>query len=344
MSNHRSWMYCRLDTFGYVSSEFKQGVDDFIDFAFSHVSYVFDNTIRCPCLKCANGEFHNRDVVEYHLYSWGFVGGYYAWSSHGESISGNLERVESSRSRDDPVNPYQSMVVDCDFGYNDFNRSGGTDENVEELPNPKAREFFSLLKDADESLWTGCKKHSKLSAVSQLLNCKSECNMSDSSYDRFISIVKDMLPEDEKLPTNFYRTKKMDSLGLGYKKIPACPNNCMLFYKESESLNECSVCGHPRYKPRKSSSSKHKDVPFKVLRYLPLTPRLQRLYMSSKTAKHMSWHEFNQSPEGEMRHPVDSEAWQQFNRTHPEFAHECRNVRLDLCTDGFNPFGPNAKP
>ena len=41
--------------------------------------------------------------------------------------------------------------------------------------------------------------------------------------------------------------------------------------------------------------------------------------------------------------PSDSEAWLKFNANHPEFASDTRNVRLGLCTDGFNPFGSLGK-
>ena len=40
-----------------------------------------------------------------------------------------------------------------------------------------------------------------------------------------------------------------------------------------------------------------------------------------------------------MRHPVDEKAWQDFDKRHPDFASEARNVRLSLAADGFNPFG-----
>ncbi|OMO55836.1 Transposase, Ptta/En/Spm, plant [Corchorus olitorius] len=96
--------------------------------------------------------------------------GYYIWSDHGECESGNYDRGEMPGNWDDVVNPYQSMIMDCELGDVDFNRNGRNDETYEgELPNPRARKFFELLKDADEPLWAGCKKHSKLSAVSQLL-------------------------------------------------------------------------------------------------------------------------------------------------------------------------------
>ena len=61
--------------------------------------------------------------------------------------------------------------------------------------------------------------------------------------------------------------------------------------------------------------------------------------MSSKTASHMKWN-VNGCMRGEMmRHPVDSLAWKNFDKNHPSFAQEPRNVRLGLASDGFNPFG-----
>jgi len=43
-------------------------------------------------------------------------------------------------------------------------------------------------------------------------------------------------------------------------------------------------------------------------------------------------------------HPSDGEAWKHFNSVHPHFSAESRNVRLGLCTYGFNPFGSFAAP
>ncbi|KAK4389754.1 hypothetical protein Sango_2312400 [Sesamum angolense] len=43
--------------------------------------------------------------------------------------------------------------------------------------------------------------------------------------------------------------------------------------------------------------------------------------------------------EDSMCHPSDAEAWRHFDRTHPNFALEPRNIRLGLCIDGFAPHG-----
>ena len=134
-------------------------------------------------------------------------------------------------------------------------------------------------------------------------------------------------------------------LGLHYIKIDACPSDCMLYSKEHANSNECIVCGVSR---RKSSdvhptdefnqlSNKNKILS-KVLHYFPLKPKLQRLYMSSKTTSHMKWH-VDGCMRGEMmRHPVDSLAGKNFDKVYPSFAQEPQNVRLGLASDGFNPF------
>ena len=40
-----------------------------------------------------------------------------------------------------------------------------------------------------------------------------------------------------------------------------------------------------------------------------------------------------------MRHPVDGKAWQEFDKRHPQFTDDVRNVRLGLAADEFNLFG-----
>ena len=58
----------------------------------------------------------------------------------------------------------------------------------------------------------------------------------------------------------------------------------------------------------KCAKGSTKRVPWKILRYFPITPRLQRLFMSSKTAADMRWHFENRVKDGLLRHPIDCEA------------------------------------
>uniref|UniRef100_A0A151UEQ9 Uncharacterized protein n=1 Tax=Cajanus cajan TaxID=3821 RepID=A0A151UEQ9_CAJCA len=72
--------------------------------------------------------------------------------------------------------------------------------------------------------------------------------------------------------------------------------------------------------------------------YLPIIPRLQRMFASMQTPGHMTWHHENKKSVGVLRHPSDGKAWKHFDRVHPDFAIYPCNVRLGLCSDGFNPY------
>ncbi|XP_027940215.1 uncharacterized protein LOC114194288 [Vigna unguiculata] len=167
--------------------------------------------------------------------------------------------------------------------------------------------------------------------------------------DRAMSMILELLADAfdyAKIPSSFYEAKKIiNKLGLHYTKIDACPNDCMLYYGEDKDREFCMKCNESRWKKTKKSNSivgvtkRQKKVPAKVLRYFPLKPRLQRMFMSSKIAGHMQWHALRSTHEGILRHPSDSKAWKNFDLMNPQFASDPRNVRLGLATDGFNPFG-----
>nr|GEV86445.1 hypothetical protein [Tanacetum cinerariifolium] len=112
--------------------------------------------------------------------------------------------------------------------------------------------------------------------------------------------------------------------------------------QKNEGLDKCYKCDHARYKPKEQGSSNGKDISYKYMHYLPLIPRLQRLYMSKETARHMTWHHEHKRELGVLSHPSDGEAWKKFDQIHTPFATEPRNVRLGLCIDGFTPFGMSS--
>ena len=226
--------------------------------------------------------------------------------------------------------------------------AGGPDldfDTMEESPNPTAKKLYEMLQAADQALWPGCEKHSQLSAVARFLNIKSEYHLPERCYDSLLEFMKEALPQRNTLPENFYDTKKMvEGLGLPVEKIDCCERGCMIYWGVERALKCCKLCGHPRYKSRRRESTKHKgDVPYKRMYYFPLIPRLQRLYASKATARDMRWHDDHDKEDGVMHHPSDSKAWFHFDQMHPSFSAESRNVRLGLCTDGFQPFGQSGK-
>jgi hypothetical protein len=79
-------------------------------------------------------------------------------------------------------------------------------------------------------------------------------------------------------------------------------------------------------------------VMVKQLRYMPITPRLKRLYLSKETVKQMRCHKegkYDSKDPNIMSHPADSEAWKALDRFYLEFARDPRSVCLGFWTDGF---------
>jgi hypothetical protein len=64
-------------------------------------------------------------------------------------------------------------------------------------------------------------------------------------------------------------------------------------------------------------------IPLTILRHLPFIPRIQRLYMTEKSAKQMTWHKNGKryNPD-KMVHASDGEAWKHFDAIHREKAKE----------------------
>ena len=58
------------------------------------------------------------------------------------------------------------------------------------------------------------------------------------------------------------------------------------------------------------------------MHYIPLIPRLKKLYASNSSAPHMRWNHESRRPPGVMCHPYDGEAWKYFDRTYSYFADE----------------------
>jgi hypothetical protein len=105
--------------------------------------------------------------------------------------------------------------------------------------------------------------------------------LSNTIFTYFLEFINELVPTDEPaLPNNTYEAKKyLRDLGLGYEKIPACRNNCTLFWKENEKLDTCTVCGKSKWNDEiieeDGSSRTSKRRPVKVLRWFPLASRLQ---------------------------------------------------------------------
>ena len=79
--------------------------------------------------------------------------------------------------------------------------------------------------------------------------------------------------------------------------------------------------------------------PMKVMWYLPIIPRMKRLFANPNDTKNLRWHVDERKCDGMYQHPADSIQWKKFDDEFPEFGKESRNIWLGFAIDGMNSFG-----
>ena len=302
----RSWMYQGWNDNGCHSQEWVSNTNTFLDNAFSIGSSVEKTGVACPCSDCCNRVRRRRHVMTMHLCKRGFMPGYTIWTEHGEHLVS------------EPTLGHEYNTADgFDELLGDF---GDAMHSVEDEPPADAKAFYTMLSSSREPLHNFTSV-AQITAVARLMAIKSQHNLSIECIDKLLSLFDDVLPENHKMPKNLYECKSLLSgLKMPYIKIDACINNCMIYYKEDENKEKCDFCEESRYVVVEPThqGSKRKPIARKVLRYLPLIPRLQRQYMEPKTAKHMRWHkEGKRANPSVMVHPSDAEAWTHFSAAHP---------------------------
>ena len=144
------------------------------------------------------------------------------------------------------------------------------------------------------------------------------------------------LPSQNKLPRTYRELSAiLKEIGMEYQSIHACPNDDIIYYGQYASETNCPQCQTNRYRIDQLT----KKVPHKVLRYIPIIPRLQRLFRCRNIAQLMDYHARNRSEDDFLRMPADGSLYKNIEERWPIFKEEPRNVRISLAADGVNPFG-----
>ena len=319
----RSWINYRRTT-----TEYEAGVEQFIEFARINAPST-DDRFFCPCVNCLNQQKQHSEIIRDHVICDGFIKSYTKWIWHGELV--DIERVDTPNVLENEVD------LEMDDRLEEMIRDVG------EGGFKRAREEDNLSTDADTPLYPECTKFTRLSAVLKLFSVKARNGWTDKSFTELLEILSDMLPEGNTLPTRNYDAKKvLCPMGMEYKKFHACPNDCLLYINEFENDHQCPRCGVSRYKKKDGDSNDEdmtKGPPAKVLWYLPVVPRLKRLFTNPNDAKLMRWHEDERVKDGQLRHPADGLQWKKINDMFPNFSSDPRNIRFGLASDGINPYG-----
>ncbi|XP_074343011.1 uncharacterized protein LOC141680785 [Apium graveolens] len=316
----RSWLTADRRT-----KEFKKGVEDLLMFAFEN-GYN-EGKISFPCLKCAHNKSWNARTVKNHLFQYGIDETYTHWIWHGEANSAESSLPDESGSSISLNQAYIGM--------------GEADEDDDDFSSDSS-DFVNHVKGEHAPLYPGCENYTKMKALVKLFNLKVKHGMSDSCFSDVLLLIGDLLPEGNNIPSSFSEAKKtLCALEMGYEKIHACPNNCLLYRGQiNEDETTCRMCKASRWELNKKGEEQE-GVPAKVLWYFPLIPRIRNLFNTPQITKDMTWHDTERQKDGKMRHPADSETWKDVDKEWPDFASDSRNLRLALSSDGFNPFRGN---
>lgn len=186
-----------------------------------------------------------------------------------------------------------------------------------------------------EPLYEGAKV-SKLRALLSILNLQATFGWSDASVSALFQLMQKILPDGNCMPDSRADAKKLlSTIGMDYRCIHACPNDCILYDGEFEALHTCPKCGLNRYREDLQGT----QIPCKVVRHFPIIPRIRHMFRCKSIAAMMSWHKKGRSKDGILRVPADCNAWKHIEEQWSEFAKEPRHLRFGLATDGVNPYG-----
>ena len=93
-----------------------------------------------------------------------------------------------------------------------------------------------------------------------------------------------VLPGDNLFPGSCKEAKKMlKIMGVGYISYHAYTNYCILYRGEYANKEICPKCEHGRYQEYKIKAKAH-GPPHKILRHIPMIPRIQRLFRCKELA------------------------------------------------------------
>ena len=140
-----------------------------------------------------------------------------------------------------------------------------------------------------------------------------------------------ILPNGNRLPSTYASAYDLiKSLLVPEKEYHCCINDCIIFRDAYKDHDECPECNEPRY-------VEGGKIPRKKFKYLPLGPRLHRLFGSSDTSQLLQNH-MTSDMTTKVSDLHDTDVWKNRYSAEGPFAGDSRGLSLAICADGTNPF------
>ncbi|CAM8990577.1 unnamed protein product [Rhodiola kirilowii] len=252
--------------------------------------------------------------MEEHLYKYGFIPNYLNWTLHGEDLV-EIEYVNNYPTIPHPITV--DPVLDCEE--ENSTHDHGSPADIPDLSNFgehqtenfQAKRFFNLLNSCSDPAYEGCTTETELSINMKMLATKATYGLSEGAFNAVCGMMKNLIGGENNIPSSFKQSKKLVAdLGMGYQRIDICVGGCMIYYGCDESMTVCRICSESRYhRPRcaESSSSYQRNARCQMF-YLPIIPRLQRLFLLKILASEMCWHDTPRADVHRMFHPSEGES------------------------------------
>ena len=153
-----------------LTKEYENGVSEFIKFVVAHAKDP--RRMTCPCLSCCYGSRVDAVQLASHLKRHGIDKSYTCFNFHVEKSNGNVESGDNTTyaSNDNSTDTY------------DYDRVEEIAEALEEDLKDCPKMFERLVNDIEKSLYKGCTKFTRLSAVLKLYNLKAGNGWLDKSF------------------------------------------------------------------------------------------------------------------------------------------------------------------
>ena len=214
----RQWMYGDRCTMVRINS-----LKSFLDAAEDHKSSK--GFMCCPCRTCQNKkEYSNRHTLHAHIYQKGFMDNYMLWTKHGEP--GVLMQEGEGDDDDDNNIAYWAHLYEAgafeDEPMDETEANSTEDQPPDELGHvlvdgqrdsetlKESKKFEMMLEDHKKVLYPNCKKWlKKLGTTLEMLQWKAANGITDKGFEELLGIVKNILPEGNKLPSTTYEAKKV---------------------------------------------------------------------------------------------------------------------------------------
>ena len=139
-----------------------------------------------------------------------------------------------------------------------------------------------------------------------------------------------ILPENNLLPSSYSDAADMiKHLLVPAKKYDCCVNDCIIYRGIYSDSKRCPKCNENRYS--------NGTTPRKVFKYLPLGPRIRRLFGNTSTSQLLQSHQ-DTTATRTVSDIHETDTWKKRYRIGGIINGDPRGLSLALCADGTNPF------